>query len=170
RSESRTLVENTASPASLLERRGSGSGALAVVLGEVSGYPDCPNEFAADHQGHPALYRHRIREAENTQIEAAAGERILKRFGRPLVERRRAGFVNCYLGAAKLGDVIFLEVDQRAPWIDDGNRHVPVVLARFRRGDRRRTLGGIQGDGRADGDSVGARGRGGRGRLLVGCT
>ena len=91
-------------------------------------------------------------QAENAQSLSTGSQRVLKRLGRTLEQRRRACLVDCDGDAGGLRSVHLFEIHQVAGGIDDRHGHRPVVLARFRQRRRGGLLRRLEGDGQAVGN------------------
>ena len=73
----------------------------------------------------------------------ARGEGVLERLGRSLEKRSRTRLRLRHDDAAGLRIVHLLEVDEETGRVDDGDGHVPLVLARFDDRGRGRCLGEV---------------------------
>jgi hypothetical protein len=121
----------------LFDGVGSGLSALSVMLAGITGNADGANDFAVHQERNTAFNRHCAFDAENAESSATSREGILEGLGGPLEASRAARFRNANIGAANLGVVHLLVVDEVAIGVYDGHSHIPIILASF--GESRRS-------------------------------
>src|SRR6516164_2764629 len=132
------------------------------MIARVARDADGADDFAFEHQGNAAFNGHDAFKTKNAQAASTSGEGVLKSLGGALEARGSAGFRDADIGAAELRAVHLLVVDKVSAGVYDGERHVPVVLARFGESRHSGLLGVLKADGSAIG--IGHLGKGRKGR------
>ena len=128
----------------LLQRVGTRFQDHAILLRCAPRNANSPDDFSVHQQWQAALDRNSTLQDQVANTLSTRRHHVLEYFGRALEQNCGARLANRHPDAARLSAVHFLEVDEAAPGVGDGDSHGPVVLARLGYGRGSDLLSGFQ--------------------------